>query len=78
MPGELKRNAACPKCHTPLTAIVRTSHAYNTGTTVEYFHEKGYDGRTRISPKARRKMRCKVFYRDSATIPNLDYHRNVA
>ncbi len=78
MPGLLRRGALCPKCHTPLVAIVRTLHAFKEGLTVEYFHQKGYDGRMRIAPKARRKMRCKVLYSDPATAPDLDSHRSVA
>lgn len=78
MPGLLKKNARCPKCRTPLVAIVRTRHAHDGGETVEYFHEKGYDGRDQISPKARRKMRCKVFYADPATVPDLDQHQAAA
>ena len=72
MPGLLKPAAKCPKCHTPIVAIVRTTHAYGEGVTAEYFHKKGWDGRTRISKRARRKTRCKVFYADPATIAELE------
>lgn len=78
MPSLLKKGARCPRCSTPLVAIVRTQHPYGQGTTAEYFHEKGWDGQDQISPKVRRKMRCKVFYPDGVALPDLDYHRSVA
>jgi hypothetical protein len=52
--------------------IVCTAHAFGAGVTVEYFHEKGWDGRTRISKRARRKTRCKVFYADTSTSSKQD------
>ena len=61
MPGTLPKNARCPSCRTPILGVVRTSNLQ--GVTVEYFHEKGWHGRQRISPKARRIRRCKIFYR---------------
>jgi hypothetical protein len=78
MPGLLKKNALCPKCHTPLEAIVSTRHGSNGGETVEYFHQKGYRGRKKLSWKTWRKVRCKVFYEDPATAPDLDQHRTAA
>jgi uncharacterized protein with PIN domain len=48
MPGLLADNARCPKCNTPLEAIVRTSDS--DGVTAEYFH-------VRPSWKARRRRR---------------------
>lgn len=76
MPGLLKPDAQCPKCQTPLVAVMRAQNA--EGLTVEYFHEKGWDGRDQISLKARRKLRCKVFYADPSTAPDLDQHRSAA
>ena len=51
MPGLLPANACCPKCNTPIEAIVRTTDA--EGVTAEYFH-------VRPSWKARRRRRCVV------------------
>ena len=62
MPGQLKPSARCPWCHTPLLAIFDTSTKQSV--TREYFHQKGYDGRDQISPKARRKRRCVAVFVD--------------
>lgn len=75
MPGLLKKGAQCPKCDTPVVAVVRTHAAGSGGVTAEYFHEKGWDGQDRISSKARRKTRCKVFYADVKDLPDLVVRR---
>lgn len=54
MPDLLKRNARCIQCNEPIDAIVRTENS--EGLTVEFYHAKA-------SPKARRKRRCKVWFR---------------
>jgi hypothetical protein len=61
MPGLLQKNARCPKCSTPLVAIIRTWNSQ--GVTAEYCHDKGIDG----TPRPRRKRRCKVYYSEPLT-----------
>ena len=53
MPGRLSDNARCPKCTTPIEAIVRTTNS--DGVTAEYFHE-------RPPGKTRRRRRCVVAF----------------
>lgn len=52
MPGLIKPNAVCPKCDTPIIAIVRLTNS--AGVEAEYFHE-------RLVGETRRKRRCKIF-----------------
>jgi hypothetical protein len=53
MPGRLPDNACCPKCSTPIEAIMRLTNS--DGVTAEYFHslERG---------RARRRRRCVVIF----------------
>ena len=43
MPGELKPDARCPMCDTPLVALVDTTNL--GGVSREYFHQRPIIGR---------------------------------
>ena len=57
MPGELKRSARCPKCRTPIIALIDTTNS--EGVTRELFHVRYNNGR--------RKRRCLIRYSDYET-----------
>jgi hypothetical protein len=55
MPGELKRDAACPVCGDPLLYLVDSSNSH--GVIRTYYHERN-------SPKARRRRPCVQGFND--------------
>ena len=58
MPGELKRSARCPKCKTPIIALIDTT--FLGKTLRELIHAKPLDG-------SRRKRRCELTFSDFET-----------
>ena len=58
MPGELKRSARCPKCKTPIIALIDTS--YQGKVERELIHAKPRNG-------SRRKRSCLLKYSDFET-----------
>jgi len=52
MPGLIKPGAVCPKCDTPIIAIMRLTNS--RGVEAEYIHD-------RLPGEARRKRLCKLF-----------------